>query len=99
MKTRETANCSGLGTTAGLNNQHKTNVFTYPPANDPNAVLAVPNKDGASLIVVLVSERELKKADLDKLLEAPLDLHLTPEESVHLKVAFDFVDRARQSAH
>ncbi|HEX3998658.1 MAG TPA: serine/threonine-protein kinase [Pirellulales bacterium] len=79
---------------AALANQRKTDVFTFPPASDPDAILAVPDTDGASLFLVMVSAEPLDQEQLDKLLETPPNLHLTPQESAHLKVAFDVVDRA-----
>jgi hypothetical protein len=77
---------------AALAHQTKTTVFTYPPASEPEKVLAVPDSDGASLILVLASPQPLGQAQLDAILQTPVDLHLAPHEAGQLKVAFDVFD-------
>jgi serine/threonine protein kinase len=79
---------------AGLKDQVQTTLFTYPPASRSEKVLAVPDSDGTSLILVLASPKALGQAQLDELLKTPLNLHLAPHEAGQLKVAFDVLDRA-----
>jgi hypothetical protein len=74
--------------------QHRVSRLIYPPLAGDAEALELPNTDGSTFIVVLISHEPLSSQALSELLHTPLRLNVSPQIAAHAQTCFQVAEPA-----